>query len=317
MSTYLTIDGGTTNTRIRLVRDGKVLDVLKLHAGARSGFTDAAGLKSAVRDGIREVLSHNALQEKDLQAILACGMLGSESGLTEVPHIKAPAGIRELHKSMLTASLPEISDLPLHIVRGVKQFPEQASYRDIDIMRGEETELYGLIENPDADTLYILPGSHSKLIETDSQGRISQFETLLSGEMIEALSQHTILRSAVHLENNVLDESALRDGYRYAETEGINKALFKARILKTQLSASDDTIYSFFLGVVLKDEIRAILKKGRRKIVIGGKGEIKRPMSLLLSAFSESEITVLPDELTDEATTRGLIRIYEYKGGCR
>ena len=54
---------------------------------------------------------------------------------------------------------------------------------------------------------YVLPGSHSKLIHVDGAGRIVDFTTMLTGEMIAALSQNTILKDAVYLAGTRLDES--------------------------------------------------------------------------------------------------------------
>lgn len=74
-----------------------------------------------------------------------------------------------------------------------------------DMMRGEETEFIGLSEKLQSGCIYVLPGSHSKLIKTDEQGRISSFVTTLTGEMIFALSQSTILKDAVDFSQTETD----------------------------------------------------------------------------------------------------------------
>ena len=38
MSLYITIDGGTTNTRITIVKNKKIIDTIKLNIGARIGI---------------------------------------------------------------------------------------------------------------------------------------------------------------------------------------------------------------------------------------------------------------------------------------
>lgn len=91
------------------------------------------------------------------------------------------------------------------IVPGVKT--EGETIADADMMRGEETELIGLMEHLERAAVYVLPGSHSKLIHVDAAGRIVDFTTMLTGEMIAALSQNTILKDAVHLAGTRLDES--------------------------------------------------------------------------------------------------------------
>ena len=91
------------------------------------------------------------------------------------------------------------------IVPGVKT--EGETIADADMMRGEETELIGLMEHLESAAVYVLPGSHSKLIHVDGAGRIVDFTTMLTGELIAALLQNTILKDAVYLAGTRLDES--------------------------------------------------------------------------------------------------------------
>ena len=49
MRRYLTLDGGTTNTRIRLVEDGVIVDSVKIPKGARANMEEAGSLAAAVR----------------------------------------------------------------------------------------------------------------------------------------------------------------------------------------------------------------------------------------------------------------------------
>ena len=120
MKTYITIDGGTTNTRVNLVIDRKIIATKKIARGARAGIDDKEGLKIALHDAIAELLAENNLTEGDLCKILASGMITSEFGLVELPHLTAPAGIRDLHDNMAEISFPEISTVPIVFVRGVK-----------------------------------------------------------------------------------------------------------------------------------------------------------------------------------------------------
>ena len=45
MSLYLTIDGGTSNTRIHLVKDKKIIDSTELNIGARANIGNIELLK--------------------------------------------------------------------------------------------------------------------------------------------------------------------------------------------------------------------------------------------------------------------------------
>ncbi len=307
MANYITIDSGTTNTRVNLVAGGRIADTRKFNVGAKKGMENGQLLRGALRSGIADILQANQMKEEQLECILASGMITSEFGLVNLPHICAPAGAKELHASLYRCSLQEISNLPFIFVRGIKTAGD--SLENTDMMRGEETELLGCFEG--AGT-YILPGSHSKIIEVDEQGRVVRFKTMLTGEMISALSQNTILKDAVELQDFAVDEKYLLMGYEYAREHGLNEALFKVRILKNLFGKSPEQIYNFYMGVVLCDEIGQILAGEPVKIVIGGKKQIKAFMASLLTKLTEAEVVLVSDERAEYATAYGMIRVYEF-----
>ena len=307
MANYITIDSGTTNTRVSLVIDGRIADTRKFNVGAKKGMENGQLLQGALRSGIADILQANNIAEQQIECILASGMITSEFGLVNLPHIVAPAGAKELHESLYRCSLPEISKLPFVFVRGIKTGGDELE--NVDMMRGEETELLGSFEG--AGT-YILPGSHSKIIDVDEQGRVVRFKTMLTGEMIAALSQNTILKDAVQLQDFTMDEEFLLMGYEYARDHGLNEALFKVRILKNLFGKSPEQIYNFYMGVVLCDEIGQILVGEPVKIVIGGKKQIKAFMASLLSKLTDTEVVLIADERAEYATAYGMIAAYEY-----
>lgn len=309
MATYITIDGGTTNTRIRIVKDKEVQSEVLLHIGAGGG---SEKLKEAVKGGLLKLSEKAPEDYSNAECIIASGMVTSELGIYPLEHRVAPAGIREMHSSMEKAEIKEISQKPFYFIRGVKT--EGKDFEKIDMMRGEETELIGLCEKIKESCIYILPGSHSKIIETDGEGRIADFSTMLTGEMIAALSQNTILKNSLDLENAELCEEYLISGYEYCKENGINKSLFKVRVIKNMLSLGNDEAYSFFMGAVLFGEIREIVKKNPKEIVVGGKAQIKNAMNVLLSRNLDCPVSVVGDERASVASAVGMVKIYEFNG---
>ena len=312
MKRYITIDGGTTNTRISLVGDKECLHTVRLNIGARACIDQRALFESSLKSAIDDILASFNLSFGDVECILASGMITSELGLIELPHLEAPAGIAELHRGMARASFEKISPIPFVFIRGVKTATDRLS--EFDMMRGEETELMGLIALGfgTKDCVYVLPGSHSKIISTDNLCRISSFSTMLTGEMIMALSQNTILKDAIDLSITDYDADYLEQGYRFAKDEGINKALFKVRILKNKFKATPKEVISFFIGIALSDEIDAILSSSAESIVIGGKDQLKNATAVLLSRLSDKKISTVPAEAVEKSTFIGAINIYEY-----
>jgi hypothetical protein len=60
-----------------------------------------------------------------------------------------------------------------------------------DVMRGEETQLWGA-DLADGDCC-VLPGTHSKWAWTGAGGAVERFQTYMTGELYAVLVQHSIL----------------------------------------------------------------------------------------------------------------------------
>ena len=307
MKTYITIDGGTSSTRVNFVKNREVLDTIKMNIGARASIENRDEYTGAIKNAVEDIISRNNADE--IERILASGMITCEFGLCNLPHIKTPAGINELHENMYETRIDEISDIPFVFIRGVKTDTDDMDA--LDMMRGEETELMGIINEEYGECVYILPGSHSKIIKTDKESKIVAFSTMLTGEMIGALSQGTILKDAVDLSVSEINREYLLKGYDYAKTAGINKALFKVRILKNIFGCSKEEIYSFFMGIVLCDEIEVIIRDEAKTVVLGGKAQIKKAMAVILKEKSDKNIVELDEKTVDCSTSVGMIRIYE------
>ena len=308
MAYFITIDGGTTNTRISLVSDEKILSTQKLSIGARAGIDDKEPLKQAIQKSIAEQLFAADLTQNNVEAILASGMITSELGLYTVPHLPLPAGIKELHRGMVRVLLPTISEIPFCFIPGVRTQSED--FTALDMMRGEETELMGIWDPSDQNAVYVLPGSHSKVIQTNQEGQILTFSTLLTGELAQSVAQNTILKDAIDLTVEGLDEIFLQQGYSYCKECGINKALFKIRILKNLCHASAIEVYSFFMGVILCAEVHEILSYPAAKIVIGGREQLKNALVSLLKQNSDREVIALCQKDVESSVIRGMLRIY-------
>ncbi len=308
MKRYITIDGGTTNTRVYLVEDYKISDTVKINVGSNNPDSKAR-LAVEIKEAIRSLLDSHALSEKDIHRIIASGMITSEFGLCKLDHAIAPVGIDRLHGSMAEISLPDISSVPFVFLRGIKTVGDKLF--DFNMMRGEETELMGIADSEYGSCIYILPGSHSKIIRINEKGEIFEFISTLTGEMIAALTKGTILSTCVDLNSKLCDEG-LYEGYDYAYEYGINEALLKTRTLANIMKKDNDYLYSFFLGVVLCDEIKAIIKMEEKTVVISGREEIKRAIATLLEKHSDKKVIALDKALVDCSTVRGAIKIYEY-----
>jgi len=309
MATYLTLDGGTTNTRISLVRENNVIDTVKFPVGAKAGIDGNSLLIKTVKDGISDILSRNNVKECDVCAVLASGMITSEFGLYKLDHTLLPTGISELHNTSCKVTLDDISPIPFVFIRGIKATGKELS--DCDMIRGEETELMGIMS--ENDCVYVLPGSHSKIIKVNCDGKITDFRTALTGEMFWALSQNTILKGTLDISDSTCDTEYLLMGYDYCTKHGINEALFKTRVLKAMFNTTVTQVNSYFLGVILSQEIKIITDLAPKKVIIGGRRQFKDALCDILKSRTDIEVKRLSEQDVDLSVCRGAIKIYEYK----
>ena len=303
----IAIDGGTTNTRLTLIDSGRVIGRVKRRAGARDG--DSRGnraLAEAVRGGIAELTESCGVSCGDIRLIALSGMIGSETGLVCVPHIVAPAGAKELRAAVSVRAMPEISPLPFAFIPGVKTFsdPKLSPLELMDVMRGEETELVGMLSRIGTGrrVTAVMPGSHMKLVELDGAGRICAFCTSLSGELSRAAAENTILRQSLgDVFPRAADEDYLRRGYDYACEHGVNEALFKVRIQANFVrAATPEQLYSFLMGAVLRDDVKAILAS-EGDIVVAGSDPFRSALICLL----DGNAAAIDDELAENAAAIG------------
>ena len=306
MYNYITIDGGTTNTRISIVSDGKIIDTRKIKSDSNT-----EKYKIVIKDNINELLK-NGFEEKDILRILITGtMATAEFGIYPLDYVVTPVNIAILKRESCEVVIPEISDIPFVVVRGVKT--QGDSLDKVDAMRGEESELAGIMSANDKSCVYMLMGSHSKIIRTDDNGNIIDICTMLSGELIEAVSKSTILKNTLVFDGSTLDREFIKKGCNYCLEKGFNEALFKVRLLKTVFQESNSRIYSFFLGAILHGEVQYILNSDAEKIVIGGNKFLKEAAFMLLKEYVQCDVMSLSDDVVENAVSLGLVKIFEYE----
>jgi len=117
-------------------------------------------------------------------SVAACGMVGAKQGWIEAPYSAAPCSPITERITAPTRS----TEIEVFIHAGVKQLDPA------DVMRGEETQIAGLLVNsPDFEGLVCLPGTHTKWA-TVSDGHIQRFQTYLTGELFTLLAEQSVLR---------------------------------------------------------------------------------------------------------------------------
>lgn len=305
MRRYIALDLGTTKSKISLVEDGMVKDSLKI-----SSRLERNEYPSGLGSEIAEILAKNSLSEGDITALLATGTMASaEMGIYPLEHAVAPIGRDGIKSTAVTVSIPEISGIPFFITRGVKTLDSKLQTKDM--MRGEEAEIYGL--GRDGEGVYMLMGSHTKIVRTDGNGRITDVRTLLTGELATAIISETILRHSVSFEDSSLDFRALTEGFEYARENSFGEALFRVRVIKSNHGADASAAYSFFIGALLSGEIGYILKSSAPRVTVSGNKKLRDAVSMLLREYTDAEVISISDEESENAVAIGLVGIFEYE----
>ena len=127
----ITIDGGTTNTRCILwdMERRKIAEE-KRQVGVRNTAIDGNNrrLKEAVRDCLEGLLGTGRIGYNQISRIIASGMITSDVGIVEIPHLTAPAGLEELARSVVPVKLEEIWWVPVDPAEGVEKLAEYYTY---------------------------------------------------------------------------------------------------------------------------------------------------------------------------------------------
>lgn len=303
------IDTGTTNTRIWLTVGEQIVASARASVGVRDTARDGspARLHEALRELIAQVRAET--QGAEPGAVLAAGMITSPLGLAEVPHVPAPAALIDLSAATQTHHFPQITDLPVLLVPGVRSGPLQCNAETIgaaDVMRGEETLCVGLhtLGWLEAGATLLNLGSHWKLIQLDETARIAASVTSLTGELVHTTQTQTILASAVpQTKPESIDRRWLVAGMREQRQSGLARALFCVRLLEQRAESTPEERLSFLLGVYLAADLDAWLRRGLlRQVVITGGGAIAEACQAVLAASA-----VEADLLDEAAVERGFL----------
>ncbi|MGA0604770.1 2-dehydro-3-deoxygalactonokinase [Phenylobacterium sp. VNQ135] len=240
----LACDWGTTNLRAWTLdarggvvadRDFPGLGVAKLKPGEA---------EARFRDEVRPALSAERLPA------MLCGMVGSNLGWTLAPYADAPADLDDLAARLKAVDGPDW----IRIVPGVRWagFNGQG-----DVMRGEETQLFGWLaaepERGRGRRLVCHPGTHAKWMLVED-GRLTRFVTAMTGELFAVLKTHSVLKSEVAAD----DMAAFDAGVAAAGAgDALAARLFTARARVVGEGRPAEETPSYLSGLLIGAEVAA------------------------------------------------------------
>ena len=177
----IAVDWGSSSFRAYLMSAGA--EVLDETASGDGIASVAAGAYPATL----ERLIGQWLDANPSAPVIASGMVGSRHGWREAPYVRCPAGPHDVAQRLTTV---EADGRRVFLAPGLSTEDEAGLP---DVMRGEETEIFGVADLGVhlGARLIVLPGSHSKWAEVEG-GRVAAFKTFVTGELFQALRDHTI-----------------------------------------------------------------------------------------------------------------------------
>ncbi len=229
---FIAVDWGTTNRRAyRIDRLGTCV----------SSIEDACGVLSVSPGGFPAAAEEIRAQLGDLPLLLA-GMIGSTRGWIEAPYVACPAGLDDLARHLCWVDPGRVAIVPGLSISGEHH---------ADVMRGEEVQLFGALAADliPATCCVCHPGTHNKWIGV-TDGKISGFRTVMTGEMFKLLRNGGIL--AEMLAGEVARGEAFRAGVRRGlAAQALTAELFsvRARVLLGEMPR--ESAVSFTSGLLI------------------------------------------------------------------
>ena len=284
----IAINWGTSNFRAyKLDAGGRVEGEKSSGRGAvqvaPGGFPDA--LMGEVGDWVRDGETR----------VLMCGMVGARNGWKEAGYVAVPATFEQVVHGVIRV---EVDSVDVRIVPGLIGADECGVP---EVMRGEETEIFGCTSELAGYSYLCLPGTHTKWVRMEG-GEIASFSTSMTGDLYKAVREGTILRTSTQHEPN--DDGAFLSGVaRSRESGDLGHHLFGVRTLVLTGKMQEQSASSYLSGLLIGHEVKAMTQAGNRVHLVGDSALCM----LYANALRESQVesTVEPAG----AALRGLVRI--------
>ena len=231
------------------------------------------------------------LPDDRVTQVICCGMVGARQGWEEVEYIATPCTVPNGNDAKLAATNdPRIKVL---ILPGLKQTDPA------DVMRGEETQIAGFLEeNHGFNGIICLPGTHTKWVQVDGE-KIAGFCTFMTGELFSLLSERSVLRHSISA-TGWSDENftvALADAL--SDPESISAMLFCIRAQSLILDLNPEAARARLSGLLIGMEMAAMgpSLQGQAVAVVGAAG-ISGVYGAGLEALNLSPVVVNANDVT-------------------
>lgn len=242
---YVLGDWGTSRLRLFLYADDALID-----------RQDGPGIGALDSPAGAVLARHLAQWQQDapIGDVTLCGMAGARDGLVEAGYVACPASVENWRGH--TTGFP-LDRMRVAVLPGLRA---QNAARVPDVMRGEETQIFGAFAlDPalaDDRHMLVLPGTHSKWVSV-TDGVVQGFRTCPTGELYALLSQRSTL-AGPHTGCGETDNDP--EGFAHGLTrsdEPVLSALFEARAGQLLHGRSQGWARAYLSGLLIGAEVAA------------------------------------------------------------
>ncbi|GAB4006034.1 2-dehydro-3-deoxygalactonokinase [Spirosoma migulaei] len=325
MKNYLLgCDWGTSSFRLRLINsiDSQLIGEVTSQEGVATMFTswkengEMTGIsreqffRVQLKRQINLLAKQLAINLDDIPIVVS-GMASSSIGMDEVPYATLPFPIDGSLANI--KRLGSQADFPhdIILISGIKT--------QHDVMRGEETQLIGLLSLLDTlhynsdESILIFPGTHSKHIYIRNQ-LVTDFQTFMTGEVFNLMSNYSILKDSVEPTGlTVFDESevdAFKRGVNQSDQSSILNSLFRVRTnqLFNQLTKRQNALY--LSGLLIGNELQSLSHQPTWQLILCSGNNLYELYKLAMDELNLSERTMtISVDLLDKATIAGQVKV--------
>ncbi|HEV8082087.1 MAG TPA: 2-dehydro-3-deoxygalactonokinase [Chitinophagaceae bacterium] len=265
MQKFISVDWGTSVLRIRLV-DANNMQVLAevtncmgisptFDLWKQSGKPEDERLSFYQKILIEEIKKLNEtinFQTNNLPIIIS-GMASSNIGMRNLPYKECPFST---NGNDLNVEIIEATNNCKHSILLVS-----GARTDNDVMRGEETQLIGSIDNSEKEEqVFILPGTHSKHAQVKNS-KVAGFKTYMTGEFFELLTKKSILSNSVEKVDDLSNAGTLKSFEKGIENSlhvNILNGSFQVRTNDLFKKLSKQENYCYLSGLLIGTELKEL-----------------------------------------------------------
>ena len=281
------VDWGTSNLRAFYYDDDELIAETQSSHGIR--HLPEGGFEAAFEAAVAPFPS-------DVPVVLY-GMVGANTGWREASYVDCPCTVASFAQQLIDVS--DLVQRPAWLTPGVRHLGPHC----VELMRGEEVQIWGVLSLYAEAQNILLPGTHSKAVQIKDQSLV-QFQTAMTGELFSILRQHSILSARCPQKHS---DDAWTQGLMHSmlPDRDLLSLVFQAR--SQMLSGRIDEAHSdsYLSGLLIGSELKDRLPEGPLYVVAAAElADLYQKAAMRMS--TDCQLIVVPPVLAGHMGLRAI-----------